>query len=65
MDLDGLRFPESENHIFGVWSVCVSVVSITKKQLTAETSKLVYRCDLKSFMKIGQKLCVQGHTKEF
>ena len=49
--------------------VCVSVISITQKQITAETSNFVfyicitYRCYLKLFMKIGQKLCVQGHTK--
>ena len=79
MDLHVLRSPESENHIFSKWSDCmcvclcvrVSVISITQKQITAETSNLVfniiikYRCNLKLFMKIGQKLCVQGHTKEF
>ena len=51
--------------------VCVSLISIIQKQNTAETWKLVfyicimYRCYLKLFIKIGQKLCVQGHTKEF
>ena len=51
--------------------VCVSVISITQKQITAETSKsvfyicIMYRCYLKILTKIGQKLCVQGHTKEF
>ena len=52
-------------------SLCLSVISITQKQIKAETSNLVfnisiiYRCYLKLFIKIGQKLCVQGHTKEF
>ena len=42
--------PESKNHIFSVWSVCVCVISITQKQITAETSNFVfyiciaYRC---------------------
>ena len=71
MDLHVLKPSESENNIFSVWSVCVSVISITQKQITAETSNLVFyicimrRCYLKLFMKIAQKLCVQGHTKEF
>ena len=74
-DLLAMRSPESENKIFNVWSVCVrvclSVISITQKQITAETSNLVfyicimYRCYLKLFVKIGQNLCVQGHAKEF
>ena len=49
-DLHVLRTPKSENHIFSVWSVCmcvcvcacVSVISITQKQITAETSNLVF-----------------------
>ena len=51
--------------------VCVSVISISQKQIAAEYSNLVfyicimYRRYLMLFMKIGQKLCVQGHTKEF
>ena len=75
MDLHVLRYLESENHIFSVCSVCmcvrVSLISITQKQIAAETSNLVFyicirhKCDLKLFIKIGQKLCVQGHTKEF
>ena len=73
MDLHVLRSPESEKHIFSKWSacVCVTFISITQKQNTAETSNLVfyisimYRCYLKLFIKIGQKLCVQGHIKEF
>ena len=50
---------------------CVSVISITQKQIAAEPSNLAFyicvicRCDLKLFVKIEQKLCVQGHTKEF
>ena len=95
MDLDILRLPEFENHIFSVWSVCMSVcvrvsvcpcicvsvceslcvclsvISITQKQITAESSNLTFyvsiicRCYLKLFIKIGQKLCEEGHTKEF
>ena len=72
MDLHVLRFSEFENHIFSSWPVCVisSVISITQKEITAETSNLVfnicitYRCNLKLFIKIGQELCVQGDTKE-
>ena len=37
-----LEVPESENHIFSSWSVCVSVVSITQKQVAAETPNLVF-----------------------
>ena len=70
MDFLVLRFHKSENHIFSSWSVCmyvyvsVSVISLTQKQITAETSNLIfyifviYRCCLKLFMKIGQKHCV-------
>ena len=75
MDLHVLMSPESENHIFSVWSVymcvCVSVISITQKQITAESSNLAFyicvigRCYLKLFMKIGQKLCAQERTEEF
>ena len=49
--------------------VCVYVISITQKQIAAETSNVVFyicivhRCYLKHFIKIGQKLCVQEHTK--
>ena len=51
--------------------MCVYVISISQKQIAAESSNLVFyiciicKCDLKLFIKIGQKLCVQGHTKEF
>ena len=74
-DLHVLRSPESEYHIFSVWSVCmcvclcvcvcVSVISINQKQTTAESSYLTFyicvvgRCYLKLFIKIEQKLCVQ------
>ena len=63
--------PLNPKNTFLVLGLCVSVISINQKQITAETSNLVfyiciiYRCYLKLFMKIGQKLCVQGHTKEF
>ena len=64
---------EFENHIFNGWSVCASdsVISITPKQIIAKTPNLVFyiciisRCYLKLYIKIGQKLCVQEHTKEF
>ena len=45
--------------------------SATQKQIKAEASNLVfyicitYTCYLKLFIKIGQKLCVQGYKKEF
>ena len=45
MDLRVMRTPDSENHIFNVHSVClcvsvcVSVISITQKQIIAETSE--------------------------
>ena len=71
VDVNVLGFPESENYIFSGWFVCVSVISITQKQIMTETSNLIFykyitcRCNLKFFVKIEQKLCVQGHTKEF
>ena len=76
MDLHVTRTRESKNHIFS-FGVCicmcvrVSVINIIKKQITAKTSNLViyicfmYRCYLKLFIKIGRKLCVQGHIKKF
>ena len=50
-------------------SVCVSAVSITQKQIAAETSNWVFfMCItvyyLKLFYKDWTKLCVQGWTKE-
>ena len=81
MDLHVMRSLESENHIFSVWyvrvyvcvsvCVCVSVISITQKQITAESSNLAFYicliggCYWKLFIKVEQKLCVQGRTKEF
>ena len=75
MDLHVMRSPESENHIFSACSeclcICVSVIGITQKQITAESSNLAFyicvigRCYLKLFIKTGKKLCVQEHTKEF
>ena len=74
VDFDGfLRFEihESENHIFSGWSLFVCVISISQKLITVETSNWIFyiyiirRCYLKLFMKLWQKLCVQGHTKEF
>ena len=73
MDLHVLRSPDSENHIFSKWSlcmcvcvclcVCVSVINLTQKQIIAESSNLAFyiwvigRCYLKLFIKIGQKFC--------
>ena len=81
MDLHVLWPPESENPIFSIWSmcvcmriracVCVCVISITEKQIAAETSNFVLyicimcKCYLKLFIKIGQKLYLQEQTKEF
>ena len=75
-DFDGFTnlevLPEFKNNTFSSWSLCLYtcvVISITQKQITAETSNLVfniritYRCYLKLFIKVGQKLGVQGHTK--
>ena len=46
MNLHVLWSPESENHIFSIWFVClclcVSVISITQIQIKAETSNLVF-----------------------
>ena len=48
--------------------VCVSLISISNKQNTTETPNLafyiylMYRCDLKLFMKIGQIVLLQGHS---
>ena len=63
-----------KNHILSIRFVCicvnVAVISITQKQITANTPNMVfyvsimYRCYLKLFIKIEQKLCVQGLTKE-
>ena len=76
MDWHVMRIPESENHIFTVWFVCMCVCvcllsALLKKQIAAESSNLVvyiciiYRSYFKLFIKIEQKLCVEGHTKKF
>ena len=66
MHLHILRSPESENHIFSVMVyvyVCISVISITQKQTTSETSNLILciciicRWYLKLFVNIGQIVC--------
>ena len=47
MDWHVMRTPESKNRIFSVWSLCVcmSVISITQKQIIVEASKLLlYIC---------------------
>ena len=77
-DLHVTRFFEAKKFIFSVWFVCMCIrlcvwlyayCNITQKQITTETSILVfyicimYRCYLKLFIKIGQKLCVQGTQK--
>ena len=79
MDLHVWRSSESENRIFSVWFVCVcasiclcfcvTVISITQKQITAETWNLVfyicikYRCFLKLFIKIGQNSVYRNTQK--
>ena len=52
--------------------VCVSVIGITQKQITSRNFKLgfstfaSYADSIENVcMKIGIKLCVQGHKKEF
>ena len=70
MDLHRLRSPWTRKITFFAFFlyICVSVINITEKRITAESSNLVfniciiYRCYLILFIKIGQKLCVQGHT---
>ena len=74
MDLHVMKTPESKNQIFSIWSVCmcvsVSVISITQKLVTAETSNLVfyicitYRCYLKLFYEDRTKsLCTGAHKR--
>ena len=73
-NLHVLKSPESENNIFRGWPVCthvyVSVISITEKQMTVETSKFVFyicvifNCYLKIFPEIEKKFCVQERTKD-
>ena len=77
-DLCVITSHESQNHIFRFWCLCmclclsvfVTVINITQKQITREKSNLILcificSCYLKLFIKIGQKLCVQEHTKWF
>ena len=51
--------------------MCVSVISITQKQITEETTNLILytcvilKCCLKLFMKIEKIICAQVFTKEF
>ena len=42
MDLLVLRSPKSKNYTFNCRSICVSVISITLKQITAETPNLFF-----------------------
>ena len=74
MDFQVLRSLEYEKSHFQrlvCVYLCVSVISITQKQVTAESSNMAFyicnicRCYLNFFIKTGQKLCVQGHTNEF
>ena len=71
IDLHVFRSPESENHVFSSWYVCVHDISMHQKEITAETSCflfyicMIYTCNLKLFIKIEQNFCVLGHTKEF
>ena len=74
-----LKSPKYINHILTglpvricvcVW-ICVTFISITQKQIVAETLNsilfvcMICRWYLILFVKIGQKLCIQGHIKEF
>ena len=74
MDLQFIRTPKSENHIFSVWSVCVPFISKNKLQQKHQIcySKCRYtdaiyahiKMQLETFCKDPTKLCLQGHTKE-
>ena len=72
-DFDGftcLRSPESKNHIFRAWSVCVylSVINITQRQIMAENPNLVLyicimrKCNLKLFYKVRTNSLFKNHT---
>ena len=83
IDLHVLRSAESENHIFSVWSVCISVsvclsvclcvcvISMTQKQITAESTNLAFyiwvigRCYLKRFIKSDKNSMYSGIQKNF
>ena len=68
IDLPVLMSPQSENHIFIYWYVCVSY-RITRKQITVKTSNSVFyisvtrRCNLIFFMKIGKKIFLYRGTQ--
>ena len=57
VDLHVMRTSEYEKHICSIWFVCVSVISITQKQIIAGTLNLVFyicilhRCYFKLFYK--------------
>ena len=59
MDFHLLRSREYENRVFSNYSVCVPLISITQKQIIAETRNLVIYicmkcgCHRKRFMKMG------------
>ena len=72
IDLHVLRTPKSEKHIFRIGLyvfLCMTVISINQKQITAETSNLIFyiliicRCYLKVFMKIELTLCTEAHKR--
>ena len=75
MDLHTHRAPESKNHAFSGWSVCLcaclSVISINQKQIIAEILNLLFqtcvilKCHLKLFLKNEKIICVQRCSKEF
>ena len=68
MDLHVLSSPETENLIFEVWlRVCVFVISITQKQITAETSNstfVSYTDATRNFHKDRTKTSCRGAHKE-
>ena len=72
MDSQVFKSPDSENHLFRVWSVCVTITNITPKQIIAETPNLSFyiciicRCNmlLETFSENQTIGCVKRHTKE-
>ena len=78
MNLLVLKFTKSDHHIVNGWPlcmcvcVCVSAISIAQKQINSRTFKchifyiyIIFRCYFKVFMRISQKLSVQGQVNEF
>ena len=73
MNLHVMKTPKSEKHIFGLRvcaCLCVCHQYNSKTNYSRNTKIgilyfIIYTCYLKLFIKISQKLCVQGHTKEF